>query len=76
MKSILILTALLLATSAAALNDMTQVGLYTGEGEDDSFGSGLTMGDFDDDGHAEYIIGAIGWNEYQGKNYYYDWNGT
>jgi len=70
------LTAVSLLTAAAfALNEMTLVAQYEGEAPEDWFGDAMTMGDFDDDGHDEYIIGAQGWNNNMGKNYYYDWQG-
>ena len=68
-------TLLLLAANAPALNEMTEVAVYDGEANGDSFGVEMSMGDFDNDGFAEYIIAAGGWNGGMGKNYYYDWNG-
>jgi hypothetical protein len=73
----LTLTALLiLTTTAFSLNEMTEVGVYDGEGNDNWFGNYLTMGDFDNDGFDEYIIAASGANYGRGRNYYYDWNGS
>ncbi len=73
---LLVLLALSLAVNTShALNQMTLVGQYEGEDPDDCFGGAMTMGDFDDDGYDEFIIGAGGWNGYMGKNYFYDWNG-
>jgi len=77
MKS-LTLTLLCLALAAQAqpdLNEMTLVGQYVGEDYDNRFGTATAMGDFDDDGFCEFIIGAGWWNEHRGKNYFYDWDG-
>ena len=75
--TIITLTAVtLLTTVAFALNEMTLVGQYVGEGYDNMFGAGTAMGDFDDDGYAEFIVGASWWNDDTGKNYFYDWDGN
>ncbi|MBU1653196.1 hypothetical protein KKA00_13315, partial [bacterium] len=75
-KLILMLLILLLLTLPAfALNPVYQVGEYWGENDGDQFGLGTAMGDFDNDGHDEFIIGAYGWNEGMSKNYYYHWDG-
>ena len=55
---------------------MTLVATYDGEAPENDFGHATTFGDFDNDGYEEFIIGALGWNNYLGKNYYYDWNGN
>jgi hypothetical protein len=72
---IIILTTLLLTTPAFSLNEIILVGQYQGEDSDNYFGDATAMGDFDNDGLDEFIIGANGWNERRGKNYYYDWVG-
>jgi len=73
---ILILFTLLLCFPAAAqLNQMTLVGQYVGENQDDQFGAATAIGDFDNDGQDEYMIAASEWGDYEGKNYFYDWDG-
>jgi len=69
----LILFILLFCLTVAAQNPLTLVGQYDGEGEENYFGVPTSFGDFDDDGREEFIIGALGWNNYTGKNYYYNW---
>jgi hypothetical protein len=54
---------------------MTLVGDYAGEGSYNYFGHALTAGDFDDDGMEEFVIGAYGWNNNTGKNYFYQYDG-
>ncbi|MFH1862875.1 MAG: hypothetical protein ABH878_08695, partial [bacterium] len=71
-----IIALILLFANAFALNQMTLVGQYDGENSDDLFGQCMTMGDFDNDGHDEFFISALRWNNLRGKNYYYDWNGN
>ncbi len=71
---ILIATALLLAP-AYALNEMTEVGVYTGEWYDNYFGYRTDMGDFDGDLMDEFVISAYGWNEQHGKIYWYEYDG-
>ena len=77
--TLIFLSSAILASLAGAqprLNQMTLVGQYVGEGYDNYFGSGTAIGDFDDDGYGEFIIGAGGWNSNAGKNYYYDGDGS
>jgi hypothetical protein len=73
---IIILLIAALAAAASALNQMTLVGQYVGENQGDYFGTGTAMGDFDNDGYDEFIIGAWEWNDDAGKNYFYDWDGN
>jgi hypothetical protein len=77
--AMLLLLALTAALPAAAqnpdLNPITLLRTYYGEATGDNFGIGTAMGDFDDDGYDEFIIGAYALNDYTGKNYYYDWDG-
>ena len=63
-----------LAGPVSAQNPMTLVGQYDGEGgEYSEFGKGTTMGDFDADGKEEFVIGAPGWDQDRGKNYFYQY---
>ncbi|TKJ40704.1 hypothetical protein CEE37_06995 [candidate division LCP-89 bacterium B3_LCP] len=70
----LTLILLAFAVTANALNPMYLVGDYAGESAYNYFGHALTAGDFDDDGMEEFVIGAYGWNNNTGKNYFYQYD--
>jgi hypothetical protein len=70
----LTLILLSLALAAQAQNAMTLVAQFEGEGVDNYFGQGMTMGDFDADGMEEFVIGALGWYQDRGRNYFYQYD--
>ncbi len=76
MKTLTLILLCLALAAQAQLNQMTLVGEYYGEAAENIFGQRTTAGDFDNDGKEEFIIGAPGWNNYMGKSYFYDWNGS
>ncbi|MFC1764701.1 ankyrin repeat domain-containing protein [Planctomycetota bacterium] len=49
--------------------------VFTGANVRDQFGSSVCLYDIDMDGHAEVMVGARGYNRYQGRMYLY-WGGT
>jgi ankyrin repeat protein len=49
--------------------------VFTGANVGDQFGSSVCLYDIDMDGHAEVMVGARGYNRYQGRMYLY-WGGT
>jgi hypothetical protein len=77
MKTLLLTLSLLLAMVCHAQNPLTLLNSYEGEEmEFCQFGSAITCGDFDGDGLEEFIIGASGWNNYTGKNYFFKLDGS
>jgi hypothetical protein len=45
--------------------------VFEGQNAGDLFGSGLSCGDIDNDGHEDILIGAGGYNDRQGRAYLY-----
>jgi len=67
------LTLILLCLALAAQGQNSPTRVWTGYGEDygDSYGAGITGGDFNNDGFSDVLLGAFGWNNGQGKDYLY-----
>jgi hypothetical protein len=71
--TIILIALLVLAGAAAALNTLEWVAMYQGDGTQyyNNFGCSITTGDFNHDGYQEFLIGCFGWNNYTGKNYFF-----